>query len=76
MQARISVPVYRCAPEGHTVLSFAEGTVVSGAVAQLAITDGAGVAMDVGPIETKITPPPEAKIAARKRGRPPRAKDE
>lgn len=81
MQARISAPVYKCAPEGHTVLSYPRGTVVSGVVARLAIADNAAEAIGAD-IETKITPPPEAKAEEpvsdqpKRRGRPPRARAE
>lgn len=79
MQARITVPLYKCAPEGHTVLSYPMGTVVSGIVARLALADNAAEAMGDA-LETKVTPPPEAKASEpvpdqpKRRGRPPRAR--
>ena len=59
---------YRCAPEGHTVVSFGEGVVVEGQVAEWAIADHAGQAMFDPRTETKITPPTEIKVAHLKGG--------
>jgi hypothetical protein len=61
MQVRITAPVYKCAPEGHTVFRYQQGDIVTGRVADLALSDGAGqvIAHD---LETKITPPAEKKI--------------
>jgi hypothetical protein len=62
MQAKITATYgYKCAPDGHTVLNFANGQIVSGKVAEMAVEDGAAVAIEVGPIDTKITPPAETK---------------
>lgn len=58
---------YRCAPQGHTVETFAYGTVVEGKVAEWALADQAASRMFDPVEETKITPPPETK---KKRGRP------
>lgn len=69
MQVRITIPVYKCAPEGHTLFSYAEGTIVTGNAAKLALADKAGEVVGGPDLETKITPPAEVK----KRGRPPRA---
>jgi hypothetical protein len=33
---------YRCAPEGHTVVAFAEGAEVEGTAAEMAMADKAG----------------------------------
>lgn len=45
-QVRITSPGgYRCAPDGHTVQVFAMGQVVTGKAAELALEDGAGVAV-------------------------------
>ncbi len=36
---------YKCAPQGHTVVTFAEGSTVEGQVAEWAIADHAAQAM-------------------------------
>lgn len=62
MQAKITATYgYKCAPDGHTVLNFANGQIVSGKVAEMAVEDGAAEAIEVGPVETKIAPPSETK---------------
>ena len=38
---------YLCAPLGHTVMHFHEGQIVSGIVAELALADGAAVAVNM-----------------------------
>ena len=70
MQARITRP-YSCAPEGHTTLHFAPGSLVTGRTAELAIADGAAV---LDPSSDQVAPP-ENKVlmfveTKRKRGRP------
>lgn len=63
MQAKITAAYgYKCAPDGHTVLNFANGQIVSGRVAEMAVEDGAAVAIETGPVETKIAPPSETKV--------------
>lgn len=58
---------YACAPEGHTVLRWAAGTVLEGRAAEMALSEGAAVEVSAMPdLETKIEQPPETK----KRGRP------
>jgi len=60
---------YLCAPQGHTVMHFHEGQIVSGLVAELAVADGAAVPINMtraADLETKVEPPFEAKP----RGRP------
>jgi hypothetical protein len=66
MQARIIIPVYHCAPDGHTTFSFKEGEIVSGRAAEMALADHAGEAIGLPDLETKIEPPSETK-APRKR---------
>lgn len=61
MQVRISVQVYNCAPEGHTVLRFSRDQIVTGRVAELALADKAGEIVGVPDLETKVTPPEEKK---------------
>ena len=61
---------YLCAPLGHTVMHFHEGQIVSGIVAELALADGAAVAINMmraADLEIKVEPPVETK---RPRGRP------
>ena len=61
---------YLCAPLGHTVMHFHEGQIVSGIVAELALADGAAVAINMmraADLERKVVPPVETK---RPRGRP------
>lgn len=54
---------YSCAPEGHTVMRFKAGDVLTGVAAELALADKAGTYE--GPVEeTKPAPAME-----RKRGR-------
>lgn len=65
MQARIT-HTYRCAPEGHTTVQFEPGTIVDGAVAEMAILDGHAIKIEAAPLETKITPAPEIKDAPKK----------
>lgn len=52
---------YKCAPQGHTVVTFDEGVVVEGKVAEWALMDHAAQAMFNPVKETKITPPTETK---------------
>ncbi len=52
---------YKCAPEGHTVVTFGEGVIVEGKVAEWAIADHAAQAMFNPVKEKKITPPKETK---------------
>lgn len=63
---------YKCAPQGHTVETFAEGIVVTGKVAEWALADRAASRMFDPVAETKVTPPNEAKA---KRGRPKKKAD-
>lgn len=62
MQAKITATYgYKCAPDGHTVLNFGNGQIVSGKIAEMAVEDGAAESIEVGPVETKIAPPSETK---------------
>lgn len=61
---------YLCAPQGHTVMHFHEGQIVSGLVAELAVADGAAAPINMtraADLETKVEPPVETK---KPRGRP------
>ena len=53
MQVRITVPLYKCAPEGHTVMSYREGVIVTGRAAQMALADNAAEVLGE-PRETTI----------------------
>jgi len=69
MQAKITATYgYKCAPDGHTVLNFANGQIVSGKVAEMAVEDGAAETIEIGPVETKIETPSETKT---RRGKQP-----
>jgi len=75
MQAKIIAPAgFRIAPEGHTVLVFNSGDVVSGAVAERAIKAGAAQRIDTiaASLEWKAEAP-DAPAAPRPRGRPRKA---
>lgn len=62
MKAKITHPHgYKCAPEGHTVVHFNHGSIVEGAIAEMAIADGAAMAFQDMKIETKVVAPSEAK---------------
>ena len=67
MKARI-IRSWACAPEGHTIIRYDAGEIVEGKVAELALTDGAAVEVNVmSALENKIEQPLEVK---RPRGRP------
>lgn len=66
MRVRISKNGFSCAPEGHTTFHFQEGQIVTGRVADMALSAGCGVDIDAK-TETKIAPPSETKRAP---GRP------
>lgn len=57
---------YKCAPQGHTVVHFAEGTIVDGQVAVWAIADRAAQAMFNPVKENKVIAPTETKRRKRK----------
>jgi|AntRauTorcE11898_2_1112593.scaffolds.fasta_scaffold03736_5 hypothetical protein len=46
MKAEITKDVYRCAPEGHTTLTFSKGDTVDGRAAEMAISDKAARRID------------------------------
>ena len=51
---------YRCAPDGHTTISFKAGDTLTGRAPVMALEDGAGF----NPVEeTKVTPALEKKRA-------------
>lgn len=67
IKARITAEAgYRCAPEGHTVVTFAFGETVTGAVAEWAVDDDAAEPIWDPVAEKKVTGPTETK---RKRGK-------
>lgn len=68
MKAEIIAPQgFRIAPEGHTVIAYARGDIVEGAVAEEAILAGAGRRIDeiAASLEHKAEPE-----QVRRRGRP------
>lgn len=68
MKAEITAPQgFRAAPEGHTVLLFAKGEIVSGSIAEMAVM--AGMARKIDEIAESL----ERKVEdeqPRRRGRP------
>jgi hypothetical protein len=75
MQAKIIAPAgFRIAPDGHTVLVFSLGDVVSGSIAERAIKSGAAQRIDeiAAGLEWK-TETAEATQPLRPRGRPRKA---
>lgn len=65
---------YKCAPDGHTVITVPFNAVVEGQVAEWALADHAACALFEPRAETKVEAPTETKAAPRKRGRPRKAK--
>ena len=51
---------FRCAPEGHTVVTYDKGQQVEGRAAEIAVTAGAARRLDDVQIETKPAPALEA----------------
>lgn len=72
MQVKIRKPGgYSCAPDGHTVVTIAQGAICEGRAAQMALADKAGQAVKFDPrTETKVIEPSETKATPKKRGRP------
>jgi hypothetical protein len=80
MKAQITAPQgLRAAPEGHTVVLFERGEIVTGWVAEMAIQVGAARKVDeiAASLEHKSAPPPAQEppqdpppVAPRRRGRP------
>ena len=63
MKAKITAPHgYKCAPDGHTVVHFDFGTIVEGAIAEMAILDGHASAFQDVEIEAKVVAPTETKV--------------
>lgn len=62
------IRAYSCAPEGHSVIRFEAGAIITGRAAEMALADGAGLEAGIPePLETKITPPDETKAPAKPR---------
>lgn len=60
--AKITAPLgYKCAPEGHTVVTIPQGTVVHGKVAEWALADRAASRLFDPREETKVEAAPETK---------------
>ena len=68
MTIAVLIHPYRCAPDGHTVMDYREGDVLTGAAAEYALADGAGF-VPVDEPENKATQPPETQATTRRRGR-------
>lgn len=65
MKAKITHPHgYKCAPEGHTIVHFDTGSIVEGAIAEMAIADGAATIFRDAEIEAKVVTPAEVKEPA------------
>ncbi len=60
---------YRCAPEGHTVVVFAFGEIVTGKVAKCALVDKAASRLFDPREKTKVITPPETKKRKTTKGR-------
>ena len=60
---------YRCAPEGHTTVSFPFGTKVSGIVAEWALAAGAAEKRGGVALDTKVVSAPEVKKKSRRKPR-------
>lgn len=58
---------FECAPDGHTVVVFRFGEIVSGQVAEWAIAARAGSAMFDPREDTKVVQPPEVKAKKRRK---------
>ncbi len=58
---------YRCAPEGRIVVTFEEGTIVEGYVAEIALQDHAASRMFDQPEAKKVVAPKEVKKKADKK---------
>lgn len=56
MEVTLTKP-FRCAPEGHTVVEYAEGATVTGRVAELAIAHGAAKKQVKKTPKPKVTKP-------------------
>lgn len=67
-KAKITKPNgYKCAPEGHTVITVPFGTVVEGVIAEWALADKAASAMFDPVSERKVIVPTETK--AKRKGK-------
>ena len=65
MTIAVLIRPYRCAPDGHTVMDYREGDVLTGTAAEYALADGAGF-VPVEDHENKMTQPPETRRRGRK----------
>lgn len=61
---------FRCAPEGHTVITIPQGTIVEGDIAEWALeAKAASRMMEKKPPENKAEAPAETKTARRSKGK-------
>ena len=66
-KAKITKPNgYKCAPEGHTVITIPFNTIVEGVIADWALADKAASAMFDPVAERKVVAPVEIKKRGRK----------
>ena len=66
-KAKITKPSgYKCAPEGHTVITIPFNTIVEGVIADWALADKAASAMFDPVAERKVVAPVETKKRGRK----------
>lgn len=57
---------FRCAPEGHTIVTFPHGEIVTGQVATWALASGDASRMFDPRTETKVAGPDEVKAAPKR----------
>jgi len=71
---------WKVAPQGHTVVVYSPGTMLIGRVAELALADGVGQIVEQEPIESASEPELESKVEPqlekKRRGRPPKNRDQ
>lgn len=76
----VLIKEWTVAPQGHTVVTYPPGTMLIGNVANLAIADGAGRVIEEEQIETSeeqdLETKVEPQIEKKRRGRPPKNKDQ
>ena len=67
-QAKITDPLgYKCAPDGHTIVTYPLGVVVTGQVAVWALADHKAARMFDPRTETKVTGPTETKFRRKRK---------
>jgi len=67
-QAKITDPLgYQCAPDGHTIVTYPAGMVVTGQVAEWALADHKAARMFDPRTETKVTGPTDTKARGKRK---------